>query len=74
MDETQNNTQTAPQPTQPPELTVTDLANLRSLVDVAVKRGTFTASEISAVGNVYDKLSAFLTAITAQQQSQQETK
>ena len=29
-----------------PELTVTDLTNIRSIVDVAVRRGTFVASEL----------------------------
>ena len=57
---------------QPTELTVTDLANLKSIIDVAVKRGTFNASEISAVGNVYDKLNNFLSAIQQQQQQKQE--
>lgn len=50
------------------ELSVSDLTNLKSIVDVAVKRGTFNASEISAVGSVYDKLNNFLTSIAAQQQ------
>lgn len=54
------------------ELSVSDLANLKSIVDVAVKRGTFNASEISAVGSVYDKLNNFLTSIAAQQQQQQQ--
>lgn len=57
---------------QAPELTVTDLMNLKSVVDVAVKRGTFNASEISAVGNVYDKLNNFLTSIAAQQKSESQ--
>lgn len=68
MDENQNTQSQQPQPTA--ELTVTDLSNLRSIVDVAVKRGTFNASEISAVGNIYDKLNAFLTAVAAQQKTE----
>lgn len=55
------------------ELTLNDLANLRSIVDVAVKRGTFNASEISGVGTVYDRLNNFLTSIS-EQQKQNETK
>lgn len=46
-----------------PELTITDLANLRSIVDVAVRRGVFAATEISAVGATFDKLNAFLNSI-----------
>jgi len=48
---------------QTPELTITDLANLRSIVDVSVRRGVFAASEISAVGATYDKINAFLNAV-----------
>jgi len=46
----------------PPELTLTDLANLRSVVEVAVRRGAFAANEVSAVGATYDKINAFLNA------------
>ena len=45
-----------------PELTLTDLANLRSVVEVAVRRGAFAANEVSAVGATYDKINAFLNA------------
>lgn len=64
MDETQK--------TPPAELTITDLSNIRSIIDVAVKRGAFNASEISAVGAAYDKLNNFLVAVAAQQQPPQE--
>ena len=59
----ENQTQEAAAP-QAPELTITDLANLRSIVDVAVRRGVFAANEISAVGTTYDKLNAFLVAVS----------
>jgi hypothetical protein len=49
-----------------PELTVTDLVNLRAIVDVAVLRGTFGANEISSVGSVFDKLNTFLNAVAPQ--------
>jgi hypothetical protein len=55
----------APQaPAAQPELSIADLQNLKAIVDVAVKRGTFAAAEISAVGSVYDRLNAFLVAVT----------
>ena len=57
MEENQTQEATAP---QIPELTITDLGNLRSIVDVSVRRGVFAANEISAVGATYDKLNAFL--------------
>lgn len=47
-----------------PELTIVDLQNLKSIVEVAAKRGAFAANEMSAVGSVFDKLSAFLVAAT----------
>ena len=47
-----------------PELSIADLQNLKAIIDVAVKRGAFAAGEISAVGSVYDRLNAFLVAVT----------
>jgi hypothetical protein len=55
----QTNSETAAQP----DLSVTDLTNIRSIIDVAVRRGAFGAAEISGVGVAYDKLNAFLNAI-----------
>ena len=43
-----------------PELTIVDLQNLRSIVDVASRRGAFGAAEMAAVGGVFNKLDAFL--------------
>lgn len=60
-------TQEGATPTQP-ELTITDLVNLRSVVDVAVRRGAFGATEISSVGAVFDKLNAFLNAVAPPKQ------
>jgi len=57
----QTNSETAAQP----DLSVTDLTNIRSIIDVAVRRGVFGASEISGVGLAYDKLNAFLNAVAA---------
>lgn len=61
------NTEQTPVDTQAeaaqPELTITDLNNLRSIVDVAVRRGVFAASEISAVGATFDRLNNFLNAV-----------
>ena len=58
-------------PATAPELTITDLANLRSIVDVAVRRGVFAATEISAVGAAFDKLNAFLNAMAPQKTDEQ---
>lgn len=55
--------ETAPNSPTPPELTITDLVNIRSIVDVAVRRGAFGATEASAVGAAFDKLNIFLNAV-----------
>jgi uncharacterized protein YggE len=54
-----------PEAVSHPELTVTDLTNIRSIIDIAVRRGTFGAAEISGVGTTFDKLNAFINAVTA---------
>lgn len=65
----ENQELTMPDQSQPasPELTVNDLTNIRQIIDAAVRRGTFSAGEVSGVGAVYDKLDKFLTAIGNQQ-------
>lgn len=59
--------------TQAPELTVPDLQNLRTLLDVATRRGAFGAAEMTSVGAVFDRLNNFLNAITPPQQPAEET-
>ena len=56
-----------------PELSVSDLQNIKTVVEVAVRRGAFGAAEMSSVGAVYDKLSAFLAAVAPQQPAQEES-
>lgn len=51
------------QQTSQPELSIADLQNLRTLIDVAVRRGAFNASELSSVGAVFDRVNAFLNAV-----------
>ena len=50
-----------------PDLTVTDLQNLRAIIDVAATRGAFKAAEMAAVGNVFNKLDTFLNAVVPAQ-------
>lgn len=52
------------------QLTIADLASLHSLLDAACTRGAFRAGEMRQVGEIYDKLSAFLQAAQAQAQAQ----
>lgn len=47
-----------------PELNIGDLQNLRAIIDTATRRGAFGASEMSAVGSVFDRLNSFLNAVT----------
>ena len=54
--------------TQTAQLTIADLASLKQIVDAACTRGAFKAAEMRAIGETYDKLSAFLD--TSQQASQ----
>ena len=53
-----------------PEFSIADLQNLRAIVDLAAKRGAFSAAEMSAVGQVFDRLNAFLNAVAPQQPAQ----
>jgi pyrroloquinoline quinone (PQQ) biosynthesis protein C len=53
------------------QLTIADLASLKQIIDAACTRGAFKAAEMKSVGDVYDKLSAFLDAVVAQQQAQE---
>lgn len=50
------------------QITVADLGNLHAIVDLAAQRGAFRGAELSQVGVVFDKLTAFLEAVTAQAQ------
>lgn len=52
---------------QAPELTITDLQNVRSVIDIAATRGAFKAAEMAAVGSVFNKLDAFLQAVVPAQ-------
>lgn len=55
------------------DLTVNDLNGLRAIVDVATQRGAFKASELEAVGKIYNKLNGFLESVTASSTPAAET-
>ena len=59
------------------QLTIADLASIHSIIEAASQRGAFRANELTQVGAVYDKLSAFLQAaqgqVEAAEQAQAET-
>lgn len=54
-----------------PELTVTDLQNLRAIIDIAATRGAFKAAEMAGVGAVFNKLDKFLNAVVPAQAAEQ---
>ena len=53
------------------DLTLNDLAALRSIIDVASTRGAFKPAEMVAVGTVYSKLEKFLEIASKQAQAAQ---
>jgi len=64
-----------PEAQNDPSLNVTlaDLDLIRQIIDLAASRGAFKGPELSDIGRVYNKLSAFLDMATAQVQTEQET-
>jgi len=51
----------------PVELTIQDLATIRSIIDAASQRGAFKTNEMVTVGTAYNKLDAFLNAVAERQ-------
>jgi hypothetical protein len=54
------------------QLTIADMASLKSIIEMAHARGTFKTEELSLVGMIYDKLSYFVVQSQAQLQEQAE--
>lgn len=58
----------APEQTQQvpagPDLNISDLAAIKSIIDIASQRGAFKAAELESVGKIYNKLDKFLEAVT----------
>ena len=54
------------------QLSIADLISLKNLIDAACTRGAFKAGEMRSVGEVYDKLSAFINAAELQQAATQD--
>ena len=52
----------APQP-DPSALSIGDLKNLSTTLDIASTRGAFKAAEMATVGFLYNKLQAFLAKV-----------
>ncbi len=56
------------------QITIADLQAMASVIDAAVRRGAFGASEVGEVSAVYTKLTTFLQVIAAQQQAAEKQK
>jgi hypothetical protein len=54
------------------QLSITDLVVLKNVIDVACSRGAFKAGEMKQVGEIYEKLTAFLNAVVAQAEAQSQ--
>ena len=68
-------TPTAPETEQAPgqetvDLTVNDLNAMKVIIDIASSRGAFKPNEMTAVGQTYTKLTAFLDKVAEQQAAQ----
>ena len=48
------------------ELTINDLASMKTIIDIASSRGAFKPNEMMAVGQTYNKLSTFLDTVAKQ--------
>lgn len=44
-------------------LTVTDMVSIKNIIDVASARGAFRGEELTAVGEVYTKVSKFIDSV-----------
>jgi hypothetical protein len=62
----------APQP-DPTALSIGDLKNLSTILDVASTRGAFKANEMAGVGFLYNKLQAFLAKVAPEQKPEDAT-
>ena len=53
------------------QITIADLDTIKNIIDLACTRGAFRGAELTQVGVVYDKLSAFLEAVIEQAKAQE---
>lgn len=56
----------------PQNLSITDLAVLKNIIDLAAERGAFRAPEMQAVGEVYNKLAGFLKEVVEQAEAAEQ--
>jgi hypothetical protein len=54
-------------------MSITDLAVVKNIIDIACSRGAFRAPEMKAVGEVYEKLTTFLDTVIKQAEADMQT-
>lgn len=59
------------QEANPRDLTIQDLATMKSIIEIASERSAFKPGEMAAVGIVYNKLEIFLKTVEEQQKAAQ---
>jgi hypothetical protein len=55
------------------DLSIADLKNLGTIIDVASTRGAFRANEMATVGAMYNKLQAFLARVAPEPKPEAKT-
>jgi hypothetical protein len=63
----------APQQQPGTDLSIADLKNLGTIIDVASTRGAFRANEMATVGAMYNKLQAFLARVAPEPKPEAKT-
>lgn len=71
-DNVEQNQEAAGQSANQNDLSINDLAAMKSIIDIASSRGAFKPNEMVAVGNTYTKLTAFLDAVAKQAEAQKK--
>lgn len=54
-------------PAAPPSITINDMKNVLMVIDVCTQRGAFRGNELTSIGMLHDKVSAFVADAEAQQ-------
>lgn len=47
-----------------PDLNISDLLAVKSIIDIASQRGAFKANELEAVGKTYNRINTFLESVS----------
>ena len=70
VQENQELPQTEAPAENPNDLTINDLNAMKVIIDIASSRGAFKPNEMTAVGQTYTKLTAFLDQVAKQTEVQ----